>query len=107
MVIRTFFADKMMSQRMMPFLDPTLYDDKTNQQVVSIVNKFIRKHHRSPDAQELVLCLDNTGFADEARNRIMEICNAKIATPKQDFLVQMLERFYQEKCGYECRSRAS
>ena len=99
MVIRTFFSDKILSQKMMPYLDPTLYEDKTNQQVVSIVNKFIRKHHRSPEAQELVLCLDNTGFADEARNRIMELCNAKIATPKQDFLVQMLEKFYQEKAS--------
>lgn len=99
MVIRTFFSDKILSLKMMPYLDPTLYEDKTNQQVVSIVNKFIRKHHRSPEAQELVLCLDNTGFADEARNRIMELCNAKIATPKQDFLVQMLEKFYQEKAS--------
>jgi len=99
MVIRTFFSDKILSQKMMPYLDPTLYEDKTNQQVVSIVNKFIRKHHRSPEAQELVLCLDNTGFADEARNRIMDLCNAKIATTKQDFLVQMLEKFYQEKAS--------
>ena len=97
LVIRTFFADKIMSQKMMPFLDPTLYDDKTNQQVVSIVNKFVRKYRRTPDAQELVLGLDNTGFAEEARNRIMEICNAKMPTPKQDFLIHMLETFYQEK----------
>ena len=99
MVIRTFFSDKILSQKMMPYLDPTLYEDKTNQQMVSMFNNFIRQPHRSPQAQELVLCLDNTGFADEARNRIMELCNAKIATPKQDFLVQMLEKFYQEKAS--------
>ena len=56
MVIRTFFSDKILSQKMMPYLDPTLYEDKTNQQVVSIVNKFIRKHHRSPEAQACAIC---------------------------------------------------
>jgi replicative DNA helicase len=99
-VLRTFFSDKQLSQRMMPFLDPTLYEDKTNQKLAEIVNKFVRKYHRPPEAQEIVVGLENAETYGEVRKHIINICNANVTTLRPNMLVELLEKFYQEKAVY-------
>ena len=107
LVIRTFFKEKLLSDKMMPFLDPVLYDSKVNQQVVGIVNKFIRKYRRIPDAQEIVIGLEKNGMYEDVRQQIINVCNQSIATPKSDFLITTLEKFYQEKAVMDMLRRSA
>ena len=99
LVIRTFLTDLTIAPKMMDFLDDRLYADEANKNVVSIIRKFIRKHNRRPSAQELVVGLGNTGFGEQARQKIMAVCNADIPFMKQDYVISLLENFYHERAA--------
>lgn len=99
LVIRTFLTDLTIAPKMIDFLDDRLYADEANKNVVSIIRKFIRKHNRRPSAQELVVGLGNTGFGEQARQKIMAVCNADIPFMKQDYVISLLENFYHERAA--------
>ena len=82
---------------MIAFLDDKLYSDETNQAIVSIIRKFIRKYNRRPQAQELIVGLANSGVSENARQKLMTICNTDVPFMKPDYVVTLLEKFYQEK----------
>ena len=97
LVVRTYLTDQSLSPKMMPFLDDRLYTDDTNKVIISIIRKFIRKYNRRPSAQELIIGLGNSGISEEARQRLIAVCNAEVPYMKQDFVVNQLENYYQER----------
>ncbi len=99
LVLRTYLTDVSVAPKMIAFLDDALYADQTNKTIVSIIRKFIRKYNRRPQAQELIVGLGNTGFGEEARQKLLLICNADIPYMKPDYVVAMLESFYHERAS--------
>lgn len=97
LVLRTYFTDPVVSAKMMPLLDKSLYANQDNQAVVTVIRKFIKKFGRKPSSQELVTALENTGRAEEIRQRIMFICNTAMPEIKSDYAIHMVETFYQER----------
>lgn len=97
LVLRTYLTDLNIAPKMIAFLDDKLYSDETNQAIVSIIRKFIRKYNRRPQAQELIVGLANSGVSENARQKLMTICNTDVPFMKPDYVVTLLEKFYQEK----------
>lgn len=99
LVIRTYLMDLSIAPKMFSFLDDKLYSDATNKVIIGIIRKFIRKYNRRPQAQELIVGLGNSGFGEQARQKLMAICNADIPYMKPDYVIGLLETFYQEKAS--------
>jgi KaiC/GvpD/RAD55 family RecA-like ATPase len=96
-VLRTYLMDLSIAPKMISFLDDKLYSDATNKAIVGIIRKFIRKYNRRPQAQELIVGLGNSGVSEQARQKLLAICNAEVPFMKQDYVVSLLEKVYQEK----------
>ena len=107
LVLRTYFLDPTLAPKMLPFLDDKLYTDATNKTIVSIVRKFIRKYNRRPTAQELIVGLGNSGVSEEARQKLIVICNTEVQYMKTDFVVNMLEGYYQERMAEDVLRQAA
>lgn len=107
LVLRVFFTDPVMSAKMMPLLDPVLYKDDVNKNIVSIIRKFIKKYGRKPTAQELIYGLSTTGYSEDVREKLIVINNSDISPLKQDFVVSMLENFYQESSAEELLKKSA
>ena len=97
LVLRTYLTDLNIAPKMIAFLDDKLYSDDTNKMLVGIIRKFIRKYNRRPSAQELIVGLSNSGVSENVRQKLMTICNSDVPYMKQDYIVTLLENFYQEK----------
>lgn len=107
LVLRTFFTDPVLSTKMMPLLDPVLYKDEVNKNIVVIIRKFIKKYGRKPSAQELIYGLTTTGYSEDVREKLLIINNSEIAPLKNDFVVNMLENFYQESSAEELLKKSA
>ena len=97
LVIRTYLMDFDVAPKMVAFLDDKLYTDATNKIIIGIIRKFIRKHNRRPQAQELIVGLGNSGLSEEARQKLLLVCNTEVPYMKQDYVITLLENFYQER----------
>ncbi|WP_405325949.1 DnaB-like helicase C-terminal domain-containing protein [Fibrobacter sp.] len=97
LVLRTYLMDFDIAPKMVSFLDDKLYSDATNKTLIGIIRKFIRKYNRRPQAQELIVGLANSGLSETARQKLLAICNAEVPYMKQDYVITLLENFYQEK----------
>lgn len=96
LVLRTYFSDAGIANKMTPLLDTTLYEDPSNKELVKIIRQFIKKYNRRPTAQEIVTGLAAIGV-DNIREKLMFICNTSVAYMHPDFCIDMLETFYREK----------
>lgn len=107
LVLRTYFLDQTLAPKMLPFLDDKLYADTTNKTIVSIVRKFIKKYNRRPTAQELIVGLGNSGVSEEARQKLIVLCNTDVQYMKPDFVVNLLEGYYQERMAEDVLRQAA
>ena len=99
LVIRTFLEDANIAPKMTAFLDDKLFTDQTNKTIISIIRKYIKKHRRRPQAQELIVGLGNTGFGEQARQKLIQICNSDVPYMKTEFVIDTLENFYHERAS--------
>ena len=97
LVLRTYLMDFDVAPKMVAFLDDKLYTDATNKVIIGIIRKFIRKYNRRPQAQELIVGLGNSGLSEEARQKLLLVCNTEVPYMKQDYVITLLENFYQER----------
>jgi len=97
LVLRTYLMDFDVAPKMVAFLDDKLYADATNKVIIGIIRKFIRKYNRRPQAQELIVGLGNSGLSEEARQKLLLVCNTEVPYMKQDYVITLLENFYQER----------
>lgn len=97
LVLRVYFLDLDIRNRLAPFLDKDLFDDPTNKLIVNLITKFSAKYSRTPSPQELVVGLESSGYSESARQKILSICNADIPPVRQDLAINLVETFFKEK----------
>lgn len=96
LVIRSYFTEPSLTRKMMPLLVSEMYRDPLNQAIIKTIRRFIKHNGRPPVAQEMVIGMAKTGFTSSVRDKFMTIVNTPLQPMKIDFIVSMIERFYQE-----------
>lgn len=97
LMLRVFFSDGQIASKMRPHLDPNLFKDPDNRTLVTIIKKFERKYARVPTAQELVTGMGNTSYSLKACDKLMQICNTPMQALHNDYVLAMVESFFQER----------
>lgn len=97
LVIRTYFTEHALANRMNQLLDTGLYSDPLNREIIKTIRGYIKKYNRIPTAQELMTGMASSGYSENVRNKFAFICNAPCTPLRQDYCISMLESFYQEQ----------
>lgn len=97
LILRTFFNDNVIGPKLRPYLNTSMFLDPVNQALVKVINKFDKKHKRSPSAQELILGMGSTGFSEQLVQKLGYICNTPMVGVRQDYLIEILEGYFRER----------
>lgn len=94
LVLRKFFDDSVIQNRISSHLDPDLFDDQDNKRICEFINRFQKKFNKYPSAQELITALPQ---GTRERTKLIFINNTQIPSLDRDFAIAMIESFFREK----------
>ncbi|MEM4261208.1 MAG: DnaB-like helicase C-terminal domain-containing protein [Candidatus Woesearchaeota archaeon] len=92
-IIKFLFTDIEMRDKIFPYLNTKIFDDKMN---IDIIKKYIHYYHKYesfPTISEMKLEIENK----EIYNHLMEIKDLDITEFKHDFLLSEIEDFFKKK----------
>lgn len=73
-VVRSFFEDENIRLKIADRMKQEYFTNTGNKKIVTLIDKFRRKHGHYPTAQEMITGLsDNNGYCDEAKNQLLHI----------------------------------
>lgn len=104
-ILKNLIYNEDYSRKVLPFVKPDYFADKTERLIYSEVNDFILKYNALPSYESLVISVkEKNGLQDqEVKNCIdylSEINKEKAETSKLDWLLDVTEKFCQEKAIY-------
>lgn len=104
-ILKNLIYNEEYSRKVLPFVKPDYFSDKTEKLIYQEVNDFILKYNALPSFESLVLSVkDRNGLQDqEVKNYVeylSEINKDKLETSKLDWLLDTTEKFCQEKAIY-------
>lgn len=97
LVLRVYFLNLDLRNRLVPVLDKELFDEKENKLIVNLIVKFTAKYSQAPSAQELIVGLETSGYSETVRQKILTICNTDVPPMRIDLEINLVETFFKEK----------
>jgi replicative DNA helicase len=104
-ILKNLIFNEDFSRKVLPFVKPEYFSDKTERLIHKEVNDFILKYNSLPSYEALVLSVKETnGLQEEEVKKVVEYLrdvNAnKEDISKIDWLIDVTEKFCQEKAVY-------
>jgi archaellum biogenesis ATPase FlaH len=104
-ILKNLIYNEDYSRKVLPFVKPEYFSDKTERLIHKEVNDFVLKYNSLPSYEALVLSVKETnGLQEEEVKRVvdyLQVVNAnKEDISKMDWLVDVTEKFCQEKAVY-------
>jgi len=93
LVLRKFFDDSIIQNRIVSHLSCDLFDDPDNKRICDFIIRFNKKFKKYPSPQELITSLPPC----RERTKIIFINNVNIPHMERDFTIAMIESFFKEK----------
>ena len=97
LVIRTFFNDGKIGPKIKGSMNPELFVDPINRQLVSLIPRFERRFGHTPTAQEMIIALSGHAPSQAVMERLAYICNSNIGPMHQDAVIHLVEDYFQER----------
>jgi archaellum biogenesis ATPase FlaH len=104
-ILKNLIYNEDYSRKVLPFVKPEYFSDKTERLIHKEVNDFILKYNSLPSYEALVLSVKETnGLQEEEVKRVvdyLQVVNTnKEDISKIDWLIDVTEKFCQEKAVY-------
>jgi archaellum biogenesis ATPase FlaH len=104
-ILKNLIYNEDYSRKVLPFVKPEYFSDKTERLIHKEVNDFILKYNSLPSYEALVLSVKETnGLQEEEVKRVvdyLQVVNSnKEDISKIDWLIDVTEKFCQEKAVY-------
>jgi archaellum biogenesis ATPase FlaH len=104
-ILKNLIFNEDFSRKVLPFVKPEYFSDKTERLIHKEVNDFILKYNSLPSYEALVLSVKETnGLQEEEVKRVvdyLQVVNSnKEDISKIDWLIDVTEKFCQEKAVY-------
>ena len=93
LVIRKFFDDPMIQNRIGVHMDKTLFNEDCNAYLCYCISGYNDKFNKYPSAQELITSLPKS----KHRTKLIDICNADIPPMNSETSLYLVESFFREK----------
>lgn len=92
-LIKLLFNENNLRDRVMPFLDPSIFDDHKNIQIIKDIINFNNEFDKFPTVSELKIHMKDEG----AFNQLFEIMDMDVSEYKTEFLTSEIEDFFRKK----------
>lgn len=92
LLIQYMFNDEIVREKMIPFLNPAVFMNGDNVQVVKNIQSFMERHNHFPRISELKLFIDNGSTYDH----LIDVMNVDSSEYDRDFILGELEEFYRK-----------
>ena len=104
-ILKNLIFNEDYSRKVLPFVKPEYFSDRTERLIYKEVNDFILKYNALPSYESLVISVkDKNGLQEqEVKNCVdylAEVNKDKAETSKMDWLLDTTEKFCQEKAIY-------
>ena len=104
-ILKNLIYNEDYSRKVLPFVKPDYFSDRTERLIYKEVNEFILKYNELPSYESLVISVkEKNGLQEqEVKNYVdylSEINKDKSETSKMDWLLDQTEKFCQEKAIY-------
>jgi hypothetical protein len=92
LLILFMFKEEDVRDKLVPYLDPNVFSNHLNAQLVKKVLKFINEHEHFPKVDELKLFIKET----EIYNHLLDVLNTDASNYDKTFILKELEEFYRK-----------
>ena len=103
-ILRNLMQNEEFSRKVLPFVKSEYFSDRTEKLIHQEINDYILKYNSLPTYEALVISVkDKTGLQEEEVKKYVEYLDEirpEIEKPKIDWLIDITEKFCQEKAVY-------
>lgn len=103
-ILRNLMQNEEFSRKVLPFVKSEYFSDRTEKLVHQEINDYILKYNALPTYEALVISVkDKNGLQEEEVKKYVEYLDEirpEIEKPKIDWLIDITEKFCQEKAVY-------
>ena len=103
-ILRNLMQNEEFSRKVLPFVKSEYFSDRTEKLIHQEINDYILKYNSLPTYEALVISVkDKTGLHEEEVKKYVEYLDEirpEIEKPKIDWLIDITEKFCQEKAVY-------
>lgn len=92
LIINYLFRDEDMRSKLIPYLDPSIFMNHKNSQVIKEIMSFMRQHEVFPKISEMKLYIQST----EVYNNLQEIMDIDTNDYSKEFVMNELEEFFRK-----------
>lgn len=92
LLIYYLFKDEDVREKVVPYLEPELFLNHTNIQIIKEIKKFIGKYENFPKVSELKLFINST----ETYESLIEIMNIDVSDYSKDFILEQIEENFRK-----------
>jgi len=94
LILRRIFDDFTVQNKILPHLEPTLFQDPLIQSLIKLALSGYKKYSRIPQAQDLVVALPD---ASAERNKLLKIMAFKPEAVDKQVAIDTIESFFKER----------
>jgi len=92
-LLKFFFTDEKVRDKVMPFLSPEIFDDFNNVRIIKTIIEHTEKFEKFPTVSEMRVSLEK----EETYNQLVEIMDMDISEYSNEFLLEEIEEFFRKK----------
>jgi len=93
-VLRRIFDDPVLQNKILPHLDPEIFDDKLHKILCRTITNSYTKYKKFPQAMDVSLSLPDNS---PEKNKLVKIMNLDLKTVDRDVCINAIENFFKEK----------
>lgn len=102
-LLKFLYQNKDAREKILPFLDATVFTDFNNKEIAKSVISFMRDYKKFPTSSDMKLHIKK----EEVYNKFLEILNMDISEYASDSLVGEVEKFFRKKLIWNAISIAA